>query len=311
MTSRRTAKALAQQLDTLASKSFELGIYNAHSGLMIQRRWTSHQIMRSVPWLRHRNAQGCDIYLRPHGPFGTILLDDLVPNTIADLHDQGFPPATLIQTSPGNLQAWIRLIDNVERKPLPTLLLTKAAQALARHFHADLAAADWRHYGRAVGFTNRKHIHRTKGQYPYTLLLESRGRAAPSGRHLLLRMLHAIKTTTPTRRRSLPHKTQAPIHPVDLYRQVRKHILFINRHQSWVANPDRSRLDYMIAGQLQRAGYEPKHIEHVLLTGSPQLTLRKNGHELHYVQRTVQKVLSPPNIETRSQHHTRVYTTLD
>jgi hypothetical protein len=47
---------------------------------------------------------------------------------------------------------------------------------LASRFRGDLASADWRHYGRLAGFTNRKDKHRrTDGTYPYVRLHEATG----------------------------------------------------------------------------------------------------------------------------------------
>ena len=55
-------------------------------------------------------------------------------------------------------------------------LSTLAARLLASHFGGDLASADWRHYGRLAGFTNRKDKYRkTDGTFPYVRLHEATG----------------------------------------------------------------------------------------------------------------------------------------
>ena len=51
------------------------------------------------------------------------------------------------------------------------------ARILARRFLGDPASADWRHYGRLAGFTNRKEKYRrANGLYPFVLLHEASGR---------------------------------------------------------------------------------------------------------------------------------------
>ena len=63
----------------------------------------------------------------------------------------GFSPALVVETSPGNFQAWVK-----HPRKLDSELGTAAARALAEKFGGDTGAADWRHYGRLAGFANRK-----------------------------------------------------------------------------------------------------------------------------------------------------------
>jgi len=57
----------------------------------------------------------------------------------------------VIETSPSNFQAWL-----CHGQILPKQVSTIAARLLASRFGGDPASADWRHYGRLAGFTNRK-----------------------------------------------------------------------------------------------------------------------------------------------------------
>lgn len=53
---------------------------------------------------------------------------------------------------------------------------------LATRFDGDLGAADWRHFGRLSGFTNRKRKYESEnGLYPFVRLIESSGAAYPEG----------------------------------------------------------------------------------------------------------------------------------
>ena len=62
------------------------------------------------------------------------------------------------------------------RPATPRQLGTLAAKMLAIQFSADLSAADWRRFGRAPGFTNRKPQHRKQsGVFPFTRLISSTG----------------------------------------------------------------------------------------------------------------------------------------
>src|SRR5947207_214603 len=84
---------------------------------------------------------------------------------------EGFVPAVLVETSPCNFQAWLNHGKELERS-----LSTAVAKTLAARFHGDLGSADWRHFGRLAGYTNRKEKYRhPDGHFPYVLLLESTG----------------------------------------------------------------------------------------------------------------------------------------
>jgi hypothetical protein len=87
------------------------------------------------------------------------------------LKSEGFAPAVVVETSPGNFQAWLH-----HGQILPKRLSTFVARLLASRFGGDLASADWRHYGRLAGFTNRKNKYRkTDGTFPYVRLHEATG----------------------------------------------------------------------------------------------------------------------------------------
>ncbi len=286
----RTGDALAKQLAALVTRLFEIGVLHSITGRMTLRLWPVHKVLDCIPWLRYQNAQGCHIFLRPFGPVGIILLDDLKPKMLTRLYQDGFPPAAIIETSSGNLQAWIRLIANNKEYPLPAFLLNRAASFFSRRYHTDPAAANWRQFGRAAGFTNRKIIHQRQGLHPYALLRHASGIVAPAGRQLLVRLNRsplkktAIHSSLITKNSSLDPETH--------YNRLFNRIIRVNKNESWILSPDLSRMDFMIASHLLRQGFHPEFIEQVLLLGSPRLEQRKNGHQNNYVRRTIQKLLS-------------------
>ena len=123
-----------------------------------ERPWTATQLgsAATVRFLRDRNREGCDVYLQPYAGdqnAGYILLDlDRVPPAvIATMRGQGHDPSVVLQTSPGHLQAWIRLCAC----PLEPALATAASKLLALTYGGDPASTDWRHLGRLAGFTIR------------------------------------------------------------------------------------------------------------------------------------------------------------
>ena len=173
MTANLTLEAVKKQSCAMGAQFFDIALFdpNAAEAAMLPRVWDTGTLLRSVPWLRLKNAEGRNIYIRPAGEHSLSLIDDASIQVIEHLKSEGFAPAVVLETSPGNFQAWLH-----HGQILPKPLSTFAARLLALRFGGDLASADWRHYGRLAGFTNRKDKHRrTDGTFPYVRLHEATG----------------------------------------------------------------------------------------------------------------------------------------
>ena len=149
----RTSQAVQRQILAMGATVFEIGLFKPSApdqgqAVMIPRTWDIETLTKSIPWLRLQNADGRNIYIRPKGEHDLSLVDDLTEASVQRMKSTGFAPALVIETSPGNFQAWLR-----HSRPLSQELSTAAARALAELFDGDLAAADWRHFGRLAGFT--------------------------------------------------------------------------------------------------------------------------------------------------------------
>src|ERR1700674_5674629 len=168
-----TLEAVEKQSCAMGAQVFDIGLFdpNAAEAAMFPRQWNLDTLLRSVSWLRLKNAEGRNIYIRPAGEHSLSLIDDANIQVIERLKSEGFAPAVVLETSPGNFQAWLH-----HGQILPKHLSTFAARLLASRFGGDLASADWRHFGRLAGFTNRKDKHRrTDGTFPYVRLHEASG----------------------------------------------------------------------------------------------------------------------------------------
>jgi hypothetical protein len=155
---------------------FEIGLFkpDARPGeaIMIPRVWDSETLTRSLPWLRHQNRDGRNIYVRPKGEHNLSLVDDLSREAVNAMVRSGFQPALTVETSPGNFQAWLKHPERLSKE-----MGTAAARTLAEKFGGDRGAADWRHFGRLAGFTNRKEKYRDvqTGMHPYVRIIQANG----------------------------------------------------------------------------------------------------------------------------------------
>ena len=173
MATKNTDEAVQRQAAAMRAEVFEIGLFDPKSShAMLPRVWDRDTLLKSIPWLRLKNGRGRNIYIRPSGEHRLSLIDDIGWRTVGRLKEEGFDPAIVVETSPGNFQVWLN-----HGEVLPKELSSAAARLLARRFLGDPASADWRHYGRLAGFTNRKEKYRKEsGLYPFVVLHEASGR---------------------------------------------------------------------------------------------------------------------------------------
>jgi RepB DNA-primase from phage plasmid len=132
-------------------------------------------VLDRLALLKHSNARGSHIYIRPSGEDRFTTLDDLNEASLARLSVDGFTPCAVVETSVGNFQAWLK-----HSRMFPKLLGTFAAQTLAERYDADPSAADWRRFGRLPGFTNCKPKYRKPvGLFPFVRLRGHDGQQYP------------------------------------------------------------------------------------------------------------------------------------
>src|SRR5579885_3369540 len=166
-----TERIVIAQLSAMGCEAFDIGVLRQSGRMLLRERWTQQQIVAAVPWLKHENARGGHIFVRPHGEHALSLIDDLTAEAVTSMEAAGFEPAVLVETSPGNFQAWLNHGRVLNRE-----LSTRVARELARRFDGDPSSADWRHLGRLAGFTNQKPNRRLQnGLAPFVRLKSATG----------------------------------------------------------------------------------------------------------------------------------------
>ena len=110
-----------------------------------------HIITRLLRWLRQKNANGSDVFFRPHkaGCHNVIFLDDIpTKRARAVLRKYG---GCSIETHPGNTQVWLK----VDRQL--TSQQRKQAQMILRDLgFTDPGSVSGDHLGRICGFVSQK-----------------------------------------------------------------------------------------------------------------------------------------------------------
>jgi hypothetical protein len=174
---------VGHQLGAMACPCFELGVLRADGVMLLRAPLTANQIEAQLTWLRRENARGAHIFVRPHGFSRLTLIDDLNEKALATMTVCGFAPALVVETSPGNFQAWVKHARALGSSRLSTV----AARALATRFGGDLSSAASRHFGRLAGFTNQKVKRRlASGMQPFVRLRQWSGCTFPAAEQFLV-----------------------------------------------------------------------------------------------------------------------------
>ncbi|HLH30416.1 MAG TPA: RepB family DNA primase, partial [Terriglobia bacterium] len=242
---------------------------------MFLRTWDQAALSRSINWLRLQNLKGRNIYIRPRGEHPLTLLDDLTAEAIEKMKSEGFDPAVVVETSAGNFQAWVH-----HGEVLPKKLSTRAAKILANRFGGDPSSADWRHFGRLAGFTNRKDKYRDgRGLFPFVKLIDANGRVYPGAREFLSELRTACQLAD-RRLQAFPYRV-ASVHP----------------HRLRTISDFRSKPEYQNDGNRVDLAYAIYALSHGISEDEVRATIasRDLSHkgntqrQLDYVNRTVQK----------------------
>ena len=282
----RTVEAVERQIEAMAAEVFEVGLFKPDAkereAIMVPRVWDTGSLLRSIPWLRHENRDGRNIYIRPQGEHRLSLVDDLKQNAIREMKAAGFAPALVVETSPGNFQAWLKHAQRLDKETG-----TAAARALAQGFGGDTGAADWRHYGRLSGFTNRKAKYRgpITGLHPFVKLVEASGEIYSEAR----RFIEDIRKQIEASHREEAERRSARTFIESLAPRKTKSIEAFRGDPRYVGDGTRIDLAYAVYA-LARGRSEPE-VEAAIRSRD----LSHKGNERRqrdYVERTIKKALA-------------------
>jgi len=295
-----SSQAIRRQLAAMPSDTYLVRLIHSCTRKPFPggRLWSAAQLLLepTIRFLRARNREGFDVYFRPYAldhNAGYILvdLDCAPPMVLTEMRDNGHEPCAVIETSPGHLQAWIR----VSGVPLPAKLATPISRHLARLYQGDPASADWRHVGRLAGFTNQKPQRRLpSGWPPWVKLRHAAAGLASHSRYLVEAAVHGWTQCSARFRVSPRGQSSAPPShaPVD---SVLATAEAATVYQAWLSRlqvrkrfpqPDWSIADLWIAKELLSRGASPSRVKSILCLASPQFP-RGHSDPEDYLHRTL------------------------
>ena len=306
-----TQQAVRRQLAAVPNKFYLIRLIHSVERRPApgQRVWTAQELAgdRAVRFLRAHNRLGFHVYLWPYAErrnAGYIFLDldHARPYVLEDMRIHGHEPCVVLQTSPGHLQAWVR----VSTTPLEPALATTLGRILAERYGGDPASTDWRHLGRLAGFSNLKPaICDITGVAPTVQIVHAEPvLASAAQKSLEAAEWFATKEraiTPPVAAASSAHTPEGQGAGVPRTHMMREGAAAV--YQRWVQRwripqrfpqTDWSVVDLWLARKLLAQHTPPAQVMEILRLGSPDFP-RDHGDPEDYLRRTLARAALPPS----------------
>ena len=75
---------------------FVVTLVDTKQGRQEERHWSKADVAQSMAWLKRMNALGYDVWIRPDGDHGLVLLGGLKKKDVQTLRERGFTPAVVV-----------------------------------------------------------------------------------------------------------------------------------------------------------------------------------------------------------------------
>jgi RepB DNA-primase from phage plasmid len=279
MSSVITVSQVRRQLAAMGCGYFDIGILRPDGRMLLCEALTFGKIEQAIQRLRRENARGAHIFVRPHGVHALSLVDDLGVDAIARMTDAGFEPAFIVETSPQNFQVWLNHGRTLDRS-----MSSYASKELAKRFGGDLSSADWRHFGRLAGFTNRKPVRLLpNGLGPFVRLRQWEGRVYDAAEEFLRELKSLAEKAVPERASRVTSRPTANGNPVQSLSQF---------HRSARYDGDLHRADMAWALQAASRGFSEQQIRDEILNARDLSKKGRLQRQVNYATRTAIKALS-------------------
>ena len=278
-----TKTAVTRQLKGLGLDVVEISVIGGDRPHV--RTMTPDEVIADLPRLKRANKAGCSIYVR--GPrdrdHDLVLIDDIDRFTPKRMEADGLKPAVVIETSPDNFQAWLRL-----GVPTPADVRHEVSRILCERYGGDAGAIDPHQSGRLAGFTNPKPEHKSGRYSPFVKLHSYAGRVGVAVRDLLSAAKSALRAKPKAAKVNI-----APDVDTDL-------VAWWRNGYADAPTPDLSAVDWSLTHQALASGHAADDVAAALASVAD----RKGKDAEKYAVRTVAKAEAARTSETRPDDDT-------
>lgn len=261
----------------------------------VTRGFTPEEIAQRIPEMLRLQRRGENIYYTPLSDSKHhILIDDMSREKLDRLIQDGYRPAVVLESSPGNYQAIITVpkLGTPHDKDVGNRL----AERLNREY-GDPKLSGAIHPHRAPGFENRKPKHRREdGSYPEVRLLKAERRECAKTLELARQIDAEYQRQAALKAQQLPQPERRPA--LALATASGSAIEAYQRHYRDVIKllgsvTDLSRVDSMIAVRMRVTGWPQQEIEDAIRQCAPTIRQKEEGRDWNdYAQRTARYAYS-------------------
>lgn len=250
----------------------------------VTRGFTPKELGSHLPEMLRIQRRGENIYYTPLSDHRHhILVDDMTADNLVRLQKDGFRPAVILESSPGNLQCVLtipKLGSRFDRD-----VGNRLTELLNREY-GDRKLCGCIHPHRSPGFENRKpKYRRDDGSYPEVKLLLAERRQC--GKALLLsRRIERDYADAAKKRQTMRDNTSLPQgqRPGDAVSAYWAHLEDIRNH---MGIEDYSRVDAMIALRLRANGHSYDAVMEAVFRCAPAIREKPAGRNWRrYAERT-------------------------
>jgi hypothetical protein len=270
----------------------------------ITRGFTPQEVAQRTPEMQRLQKRGENLYYTPLSENKHhILIDDMSQETLEKLIQDGYKPAAVLESSPGNYQAIItvRRLGTAHDKDVGNRLAGRLNQE-----YGDPKLSGCIHPHRAPGYENRKPQHmREDGSYPNVRLLKAERRECVKALGLSAQ-IDAECQQQNEQKAQQPEHAQRP--GQEIAAAAGSAIDAYQRHYSDVlkrqkgGEVDLSRVDSMIAVRMRVTGYSQGDIEGALRQCAPATRSKDEGRNWNdYAQRTARYAYSAAGDQQASE----------
>ena len=254
------------------------------------RGFSPDELEAHMPEMLRFQRRGENIYYTPlSDDRHHILIDDMTRESLKKLQEDGFRPAVVLESSPGNYQCLLtipRLGTEFDRD-----VGNRITERLNREY-GDKKLCGCIHPHRAPGFENRKPKHRREnGSFPQVKLLFAERRECGKALALARRIDHEYAKAVEKRKPEQRRFTMPDFRPGDPAAAYYAHLENIRRH---LTIEDYSRVDAMIALRLRSNGHSREAVEETIRACAPTIRDSQTGRNWQrYAERTADYAFGP------------------
>ena len=245
--------------------------------------FTPDELVKRMPELLKLQSRGENIYYTPLSEDKHhILIDDVTPENVVRLQKDGYRPAAIIESSPGNYQCILtfpKFDGEFDRQ------IANQLTAILNREYGDPKLSGAIHPHRAPGFENRKPKHKGKnGLYPLVVLRHAVQQICKKALIEARKIEQAFTQQLAARKKVRPDYLS--LNPGDPHTAYFLHYENIRSHLSI---EDFSRVDAMIALRMRANGHSPNAVLSAIRECAPTIRTGRDKRRdwADYAARTV------------------------